>query len=63
MSTFHSSPFEYGAIALINKPNQVVKKYATIIDNVIALNIFDKSLKKRHINPFMHNVVKWPNIP
>ena len=38
--------FEYGAIALINKPTRVAKKSATIIDNVIPTNIFDESLKK-----------------
>ena len=46
VSTFHNSLFEYGAIALINKPTRVGKKSATIIDNVITTNIFHESLKK-----------------
>ena len=44
---FYNSLFEYGAIALINKPTRVAKKSATIIDNVITTNIFDDSLKKK----------------
>ena len=40
VSTFYNSLFEYGAIALINKPTRVAKKSATIIDNVITTNIF-----------------------
>ena len=46
VSTFCNSLFEYGAIALINKPTRVAKNSATIIDNVITTNIFDGSLKK-----------------
>ena len=46
VSTFYNSLFEYGAIALINKPTRVAKKSATIIDNVITTNIFNESLKK-----------------
>ena len=45
-SSFYNSLFEYGAIALINKPNRVAKKSATIIDNVITANIFNEYLKK-----------------
>ena len=41
VSAFYNSLFEYGAIALINKPTRVAKKSATIIDNVITTNIFD----------------------
>ena len=44
VSTFYNSLFEYGATALINKPTQVAKKPATIID--ITTNIFNESLKK-----------------
>ena len=46
VSTFYNSLFEYGTIALINKPTRVAKTSATIIDNVITTNIFDESLKK-----------------
>ena len=46
VSTFYNSLFECGTIALINKPTQVAKKSATIIDNVITTNIFNESLKK-----------------
>ena len=46
VSTFYNSLFEYGAIALINKPTRVARKSATIIDNVITTNIFDEPLKK-----------------
>ena len=46
VSAFYNSLFEYGAIALINKPTRVAKKSATIIDNVITTNIFNESLKK-----------------
>ena len=46
ISTFYNSLFEYGAIALMNKPTRVAKKSATIIDNVITTSIFNESLKK-----------------
>ena len=46
VSTFYNLVFECGVIALINKPTQVAKKSATIIDNVITTNIFNESLKK-----------------
>ena len=46
VSTFYSSLFKYGAIALINKPMRAGTKSATLIDHVIAINIFDKPLKK-----------------
>ena len=46
VSTFYNSLFECGAIALINKPTQVVKKTATLIDSVTTTNIFNESLKK-----------------
>ena len=46
VSTFYNSLFEYGAIALINKPTRVAKKSATRIDNVITANIFNEPLKK-----------------
>ena len=49
VSTFYNSLFEYGGIALINKPSRVAKKSATIIDNVITTNIFKESLKKDRI--------------
>ena len=45
VSTFYNSPFEYGAIALINKLTRVAKKFATIID-VITTKILDESFKK-----------------
>ena len=50
-STFYNSLFECGAIASINNPTQVAKKSATIIDNVIIINIFKESLKKGIIKP------------
>ena len=46
VSTFYNSLFEYGSIALTNKPARVGKKSANIIDNVTIANIFHKSLKK-----------------
>ena len=46
--SFYNSLFEYDGIAFINKPTRVAKKSATRIDSVIAANIFDDSLKKRH---------------
>ena len=46
VSTFYSSLFEIGAIALINKPTRIAKKPATVTGNVTTTNIFDKSLKK-----------------
>ena len=46
VSNFYSSLFEYGAIALINKPTRVAKKSVTITDNVITTSVFDESWKK-----------------
>ena len=40
VSAFYNSLFEYGAIALINKPTRVGKKSATIIDYAITTNVF-----------------------
>ena len=45
-STFHSSLFDYGAIALTNKPTGVAVISATIIDNVITANMLDESIKR-----------------
>ena len=42
LSTFHSSLFEYGANALVNKPIRVANKSATVTDSVITTNIFDE---------------------
>ena len=46
VSKFYNSLFEYGVIALINKPIRGAKKSATIIGNVNTTNIFNESLKK-----------------
>ena len=46
VSTLYNSLFEYGVIALLNKPTRAGKKSATITDNVITTNIFNESLKK-----------------
>ena len=46
VSAFYNSLFEYGAIALINKPTRVGKKSATIIDYAITTNVFHESWKK-----------------
>ena len=45
VSTFYYSLFEFGVIALINKPTREAKKSATLIDNVIT--IFDEFFKNK----------------
>ena len=54
VSTFYYSLFEFGAIALINKPTRETKKSATLIDNVITIvdEFFKNKIQSRR--PFTY---------
>ena len=54
VSTFYYSLFEFGAIALINKPTRETKKSATLIDNVITIfdEFFKNKIQSRRFNYF-----------
>ena len=43
---FYNELFEHGAFPLINKPTRITQTSATLIDNIITTDIFNKSLKK-----------------
>ena len=43
---FYDNIFEKGAIPIINRPTQISKHSASLIDNILTTDIFNNSLKK-----------------